>query len=166
MFGIAPPAPLPVRPPPPTVAPAIRELTLLAPLTGPNAERGQALVNAAQLALTEPGSPVLDVRDTAGTPQGATVAATAALAAGARLFIGPLTAGETAAVAAVARPAGVPVLAFTNDTAQAQPGRLDAGPDRRRSRCAAWSARRWRVARAVSPPPCPIPGSANRWRPP
>ena len=69
-------------------APSGRGVALLAPLTGPNAERGQALVNAAHLALNDPGSPVLDVRDTAGTPQGAAAAATAALAAGARLFIG------------------------------------------------------------------------------
>jgi ABC-type branched-subunit amino acid transport system substrate-binding protein len=95
---------------------------LLVPLTGPNAERGQALVNAAQLALATPGSPTLDVRDTAGTAQGAAAAATQALTAGAGLIIGPLTSGETAAVAAIARPAGVAVLAFTNDPAQAQPG--------------------------------------------
>ena len=39
-------------------------VALLAPLTGVNAERGQALVQAAQLALAAPGSPPLDVRDT------------------------------------------------------------------------------------------------------
>ncbi len=121
-FGLTPPAPLLARPTPAANAAPIRGLTLLAPLTGPNAERGRALVNAAQLALADPGSPVLDVRDTAGTPQGAAAAATAALAAGARLFIGPLTTAETAAVAPVARPAGVAVLAFTNDPTQAQPG--------------------------------------------
>ena len=102
--------------------PTGRGIALLAPLTGPNAERGQALVNAAQLALAQPGGPALDVRDTAGTPQGAAAAATAALAAGAGIIIGPLTAAETAAVAPVARPAGVAVLAFTNDPAQSQPG--------------------------------------------
>jgi branched-chain amino acid transport system substrate-binding protein len=97
-------------------------VALLAPLTGPNAERGQALAQAAQLALSAPGSPALDVRDTGGTPAGAAAAAQAALAGGAGLLIGPLTAAETAAVAGPARAAGVPVLAFTNDPAQAQPG--------------------------------------------
>lgn len=112
----------PPVPAPQPSAPAGRGVALLAPLTGPNAERGQALVNAAQLALAQPGGPALDVRDTGGTPQGAAAAATAALAAGAGLIIGPLTSAEAAAVAPVARPAGVAVLAFTNDPAQAQPG--------------------------------------------
>jgi hypothetical protein len=97
-------------------------VAILAPLTGANAELGQALVRAAQLALADPGSPALDVRDTGGTPGGAAAAAQAAIAAGAGLIIGPLTSGETAAVAGPARSAGVPVLAFTNDTGQAQPG--------------------------------------------
>ncbi len=104
------------------VAPAGRTITLLAPLSGQLADRGQALANAAQLALASPGSPPLDVRDTGGTPEGAAQAATAALAAGTGLFIGPLTAGETAAVAPLAERAGVPVLAFTNDPAAARPG--------------------------------------------
>jgi len=97
-------------------------VAILAPLTGANAELGQALVRAAQLALADAGSPALDVRDTGGTPGGAAAAAQTAIAAGAGLIIGPLTSGETAAVAGPARSAGVPVLAFTNDTGQAQPG--------------------------------------------
>ena len=105
-----------------TAAPAGRGVAILAPLTGPNAERGAALVRAAQLALAEPGSPKLDVRDTMGTPAGAAAAATAAIDAGAGLIIGPLTAGETAAAARPAQAAGVPVLAFTSDPAQAKPG--------------------------------------------
>ena len=114
--------PMPAQHPAPPGGPAGRGIALLAPLTGPNAERGQALVNAAQLALAQQGGPALDVRDTAGTPQGAAAAASAALAAGAGLIIGPLTGPETAAVAPLARPAGVAVLAFTNDPAQSQPG--------------------------------------------
>jgi len=108
--------------PPSTVIPTGHGIALLTPLTGPNAALGPALVNAAQLALAAPGSPPLDVRDTAGTPAGAAAAASAAIGAGAGLIIGPLTAAETAAVAPVARAAGVGVLAFTNDPAQAQPG--------------------------------------------
>jgi branched-chain amino acid transport system substrate-binding protein len=106
----------------PTTAPAGHNVAILAPLTGPNAERGAALVNAAKLALSLEGAPQLDVRDTGGTPQGAAAAAQAAIAAGAGLIIGPLTTQETAAVAAPAREAGVAVLAFTSDPAQAQPG--------------------------------------------
>jgi ABC-type branched-subunit amino acid transport system substrate-binding protein len=107
---------------PSTSAPPGTHVALLAPVTGANAERGTALVQAAQLALSEPGSPALDVHDTGSTPAGAAQAAQAALAGGAGLIIGPLTAAETAAVAPAARSAGVAVLAFTNDAAQAAPG--------------------------------------------
>ncbi len=105
-----------------TRVPAGHGVAILAPLTGPNAERGQALVRAAQQALSDPGSPALAVQDTGSTPAGAAAAAQAAIAAGAGLIIGPLTSGETAAVAGPAGSAGVPVLAFTNDTSQAKPG--------------------------------------------
>jgi Periplasmic binding protein len=97
-------------------------VAILLPLTGPHADLGQPMLQAAQLALDTPGAPALIVKDTDGTPQGAAAAAQAALAEGARLILGPLTSGETAAVTPIARGAGVAVLAFTNDPAQAQPG--------------------------------------------
>ena len=99
-----------------------RAVALLAPVTGANAERGDALVKAAQLALDQPGSPPLDIRDTASTPEGAAAAAQAAIAAGDGMILGPLSAAETAAVAGPATAAAVPVLAFTNDATQARPG--------------------------------------------
>jgi hypothetical protein len=99
-----------------------RPVAILLPLTGSLADVGQSLRNAASLALAAPGAPTLDVRDTGGTPDGAATAARAAIAGGAAVILGPLTSGETAAVAPIARAAGVPVLAFTNDPGQAQPG--------------------------------------------
>ncbi len=99
-----------------------RSVAILLPLTGPNAEVGQALLRAAQLALDQPGAPKLDARDTGGTPAGAADAAKSALAAGAGLILGPLTGSETAAVAPLAKAGGIPVLAFTSDAALAQPG--------------------------------------------
>jgi branched-chain amino acid transport system substrate-binding protein len=72
--------------------------------------------------LSVPGSPVLEVKDTRGTPDGAAQAARDAIEGGARMILGPLTSSETASVAPIARRAGVPVLAFTNDNAQGQPG--------------------------------------------
>jgi branched-chain amino acid transport system substrate-binding protein len=99
-----------------------RPVAILLPLTGAHADLGQSMLQAAQLALAAPGAPKLDVRDTGGTPEGAATAARAAIAAGAALILGPLTSGETAAVAPLARSAGIPVLAFTNDPSQAQPG--------------------------------------------
>ena len=97
-------------------------VSILLPLSGPNADVGQALLRAAQLSLSQPGSPPLDARDTAGTPDGAANAARAALAGGAGIILGPLTAAETGAVAPLAVAAGVPVLAFTSDVTKAQPG--------------------------------------------
>jgi ABC-type branched-subunit amino acid transport system substrate-binding protein len=105
-----------------TTAPSGARVALLAPLTGPNADRGTALAQAAQLALAVPGSPALDVIDTHGTPEGAAAAASQAIAGGAGLILGPLTAQETAAAAGPATAAGVGMLAFTSDAAQQRPG--------------------------------------------
>ena len=52
--------------------------------------------------------------------------------AGAGIILGPLTSSETAAVAPVARQAGVAVLAFTNDPNQAQPGVYSVDGDKLR----------------------------------
>lgn len=95
---------------------------LLVPLSGPLAPVGQALENAAKLAFPPGSSPALDVRDTGGTPAGAVSAAQAGLAAGDEIILGPLTGGETQAVAPIAKQAGVNVLAFTNDSTASAPG--------------------------------------------
>jgi ABC-type branched-subunit amino acid transport system substrate-binding protein len=92
------------------------------PLTGPNAEIGQSLLKAAQLSLSQPGSPPLDPQDTAGTPDGAAAAVTKAVGAGDGIILGPLTNTDTAAAAPIARSALVPLLAFTSDAGLAQPG--------------------------------------------
>ena len=107
---------------PGVLAPAGTRVALLAPLSGTNAERGQALVRAAQMALEAPGSPALDVIDTQGTPAGAAAGVQTAISNGAGLILGPLTNAETAAVAGPAAAAGVAVLAFTSDPTQARPG--------------------------------------------
>ncbi|MDE1896712.1 MAG: penicillin-binding protein activator [Rhodospirillales bacterium] len=95
---------------------------LLVPLSGRLAPVGQVLANAAKLAFPPGSMPGLDIRDTGGTPAGAVSAAQAGLAAGDGIILGPLTAGETQAVAPVAQQAGVNVLAFTNDSAVSAPG--------------------------------------------
>lgn len=98
-----------------------RKVGILLPLSGPNGTLGSEMLRAARLALSAPGSPTLDVHDTAA-PGGAVHAAQLATAGGDAIILGPLTSGDTAAVAPVAHAAGVPVLAFTSDVAQAQPG--------------------------------------------
>jgi len=127
-----PPRPAVLSPPPPAypAAPGVParpagtadKAAILLPLTGTHPELAEAMLKAARLALDTPGAPVLDVKDTAGTPEGAAAAAQQAIAAGDRIMLGPLTAAETAAVAGPARAAGIPVLAFTSDPAQAKPG--------------------------------------------
>jgi hypothetical protein len=98
-------------------------VAILVPLkSGSGAALGQAMVNAAHVALDVANAPALDALDTGGTPAGAADAARMAIQHGDRLIIGPLTAGETAAVAPIAKAAGVPVLAFTSDPARAEPG--------------------------------------------
>jgi len=119
VIGATPLAPDLVPQPMPVLG---NRVALLAPLTGPNAERAQALVQAAQLALDAPGAPKLDVIDTLGTLDGAAAAANKAIANGAGLILGPLTAGETQAAAGPATRAGVSMLAFTSDDAQSRPG--------------------------------------------
>lgn len=102
---------------PPSVA-------LLLPLSGRAAGVGLAMRNAAEMALFEiaDDSFVLTIHDTASTPAGAATAAEKAIAGGAEMIIGPLFATEVAAVAPVARPAGVPVVAFSNDRSVAGGG--------------------------------------------
>lgn len=80
------------------------------------------LKNAADLALREfQGGANLQilVKDDRGTPEGAREAATEAIAQGAELIMGPLFAQSVASAASVARPAGVPIIAFSTDTSVA-----------------------------------------------
>jgi ABC-type branched-subunit amino acid transport system substrate-binding protein len=97
-------------------------IAILLPLSGKLGEIGRPMLRAAQLSLAIPGSPQLVVKDTGGTPEGAAQAAQEAIQEGVRAILGPVTSAETARVAPIARRAGIPVLAFTNDHAQAQPG--------------------------------------------
>lgn len=97
-------------------------VAILVPLTGTRAGLGTILAQAAQLAIQGNGGAPLDVLDTEGTPGGAANAAKIALSHGDGIVLGPLTSAETAAVGSAVQAAGIPVLAFTNDTTQARPG--------------------------------------------
>ncbi len=117
----APSAPLAQQPGTAALDAPDRKVGILLPLSGPNGTLGGDMLRAARLALSAPGSPRLDVHDTAA-PGGAAHAAQLAVAEGDAIILGPLTSGDTAAVAPIARGAGLPVLAFTSDVTQAQPG--------------------------------------------
>jgi ABC-type branched-subunit amino acid transport system substrate-binding protein len=89
---------------------------LLLPLSGPSAALGQAMLNAAQMALfDQPDSGVtLLPRDTQGSADDAAAAARDVIQQGAQVIIGPLLATEVEAVKPIAAAANVPVLAFSN----------------------------------------------------
>ena len=114
-------------------------MAILLPLTGPRANLGQVLLQSAQLALQDNSGPSLDALDTGGTASGAAAAAQAAVAKGDSLILGPLTSSETASVSPIARGARIPVLAFTNDASQSQPGvwPLGISPDQQIQRLVA-----------------------------
>src|SRR5262249_57427016 len=77
-----------------------QKVALLVPLSGANAELGQGLLDAAQLALFETGGDRLTLvpRDTGGSGAGAASAARAGVGEGEHLVLGPLLAPEVRAV--------------------------------------------------------------------
>ena len=94
------------------------KVAFLVPLSGANAELGQAMLDAAQLALFEAPDDRLTLvpRDTGGNAGGAAKAARAVIGEGARLILGPLLAAEVEAVKPLARDAHLNVIAFSTVT--------------------------------------------------
>ena len=114
----APKVPPPIVPeplPPPTAGQI--KVGVLLPLSGPNAGLGQAMLEAAQLALFTTAAEKLTLvpRDTAGAG-GAAGAARSAVADGATLLLGPLLAPEVEAVRPIAAEARINVIAFATQT--------------------------------------------------
>ena len=99
---------------------------LILPLSAPgNAGlAGQAMRNAAEMALDEFKSPNLQllVKDDAGTAEAARAGAQQALDEGAEIILGPLFAQSVSFVGQVARPRNVPVIAFSTDANVASSG--------------------------------------------
>jgi branched-chain amino acid transport system substrate-binding protein len=99
---------------------------LILPLSGPgNAGiAGQAMRNAAEMAIAEFNSPNLQllVRDDGGTAEAARLGAQQALDEGAEIILGPLFAQSVGFVGQVARPRNVPVIAFSTDANVASSG--------------------------------------------
>ena len=111
-----PATPIRPEPLPPPQAGAVK-VALLLPLSGPNAELGKAMLEAAQLALFTAAGDQLTLipRDTAGA-SGAAGAARSAIAEGAQLILGPLLAADVEAVRPIAAEAKVNVIAFATQT--------------------------------------------------
>lgn len=90
-------------------------IALLVPLSGKNAGVGQSLANATTMALLD--TKAQNIRMTSyDTAKGVTAAANKAVADGNKLIIGPLLSDNVVATANIARPAGVPILSFSNDS--------------------------------------------------
>ena len=97
------------------------QVALLLPLSGKNAQLGQSMLNAAQLAVFEmaPANFEIMPRDTGNNAESA---ARDAIASGAQLLIGPLFAGDVAAVKPVVQTSNVNMLALSTDVSLAEPG--------------------------------------------
>lgn len=115
---------LETAPAPPRDPYGLVRVALLLPLSGPSAEIGQALLNAAQMALFDVGDDrfVLQPYDTGGTPDGAVDAAALAVAHGAQVFLGPVFSASAKAVVPQAMAAGINMVPFTTDPTVAAPG--------------------------------------------
>lgn len=120
--------PKPVAPPPPpppvevqpdaNVLPTDADrhrVALLVPMSGTNASVGQAIANAATMALLDTNAQNIRIT-TYDTAAGAGLAANKAILDGNRLILGPLLADEVVAVSSVARPAKVPMITYSNDS--------------------------------------------------
>lgn len=105
------------------------KVALLVPLSGNGAAVGEAISNAAQMALFDLGGDLFELspRDTQGTSAGAAAAAQAAIMDGSQLILGPLLADEVRAVSPVAQAANINVVAFTTDWKQAGPNTFIMG---------------------------------------
>ncbi len=104
--------------PPEVVAPdpldSLHRVALLLPVTGPDADVGQSIANATALAMAD--AKVTNIRIiTYDTASGVDAATRRAVADGNKLILGPLRGDNVLAAAAVARPAGVPIISFSND---------------------------------------------------
>ncbi|GAB4137549.1 MAG: penicillin-binding protein activator [Rhodothalassiaceae bacterium] len=99
-------------------------IAVLLPLSGPAAEIGHDLLDAATIALFDARDPRLSLLpfDTGGSAEGARRSAEAAVAAGASVAIGPLFSENVQAAAPVLSAAGIPLLGLSNDAGAAGPG--------------------------------------------
>lgn len=104
--------PAPVAPAAPLES--FHRVALLVPTTGPDGDVGQSIANATALALAD--TKVTNIRlITYDTAAGVTAAAKRAVADGNKLILGPLRGDNVLEAAAIARPAGVPIISFSND---------------------------------------------------
>ena len=143
---------------PPSQAEAVR-IGFLAPLSGPSAGLGRALLDAAEMALFDLKDErlLLLPRDTEGQPEAAARAARDLLTEGVDILIGPLFSASVAAVTPLARERGVKVLSFSTDRNVAGSGTYVLGftPDQQVERVLAYGRSRGYVRYALLAPNSP-----------
>lgn len=108
------PVPQPVAPLP-EPQPVPPKIALLLPLSGQNGPLGQSMLQAAQMAVFDVAAEGFELVPEDTHQGGAGVAAQRAIQGGAQLILGPIFANEVQAVAAAARPRGIPVVSFSTD---------------------------------------------------
>ncbi len=127
------------------------KVALLLPLTGESAAVGNAMQDAALMALSDSyltvpsgqihSQVVLIPKDTGGSPAEAEAAAKIAIEQGAQFIIGPLFSQSVTPVSAVAKAQNINVLTFSNNKAIAKPGTYVFGflPEQQVSRIAEYA---------------------------
>jgi len=104
--------------PPPVVTAdpldGMHRVALLLPITGPDADVGQSIANATELALADTRATNIRMV-TYDTGLGVAAATKRAIADGNKVILGPLRGDHVVEAAAVARPAGIPIISFSND---------------------------------------------------
>jgi ABC-type branched-subunit amino acid transport system substrate-binding protein len=92
-------------------------VAILLPLSGRNTTLGQAMLNAAQLAVFDVADQHFELmpRDTASSENGAETAARDAVASGAEIIIGPVFANDVNAAKPIAAQANINMLALSSD---------------------------------------------------
>jgi ABC-type branched-subunit amino acid transport system substrate-binding protein len=143
-MGRGPVRPGPIVEPPPL---AIQQnmVAVIVPLTGGDGPVGTSISNAARLALLDTGEKSIKITVYDSTVSGGAAAATQrAIAEGNRLILGPLLSEDVRAAAPVARRAGVPIIAFSNDEGVAGNGVYIMGftPDQSISRVVSYARAR------------------------
>jgi branched-chain amino acid transport system substrate-binding protein len=104
-----------------TIQQASGKIAILLPLSGAQKNLGQAMLQAAQLAIFDMGDTAIELipLDTRGTPDGATNAVHQAAKQEAKIIIGPLLANNVQAAGQTARQYNLNVIGFTTDWTKA-----------------------------------------------
>lgn len=101
------------------VIPKQSKIALLLPLSGKGAETGQAMLNAAQLAMFDMNATSVFELRPEDTGRGASTAMTNAVNNGANLILGPVFSADTKIVTPIALQHGLNVVSFSTDTSAA-----------------------------------------------